>query len=88
MQAQRPHIKAFSLELGYFGDGGWHAALALHYELQADTYGRPPPVEAAATSLPLELSQSIIDGRTVKATIQPSQPPVERKRPRNGVLVL
>ncbi|ODV40999.1 hypothetical protein AWV79_02460 [Cupriavidus sp. UYMMa02A] len=67
MQAQRAHIKAVSHELADFGDGDWHASLALHYELQADTHGRPPPVEAAATSLPLELLQPIIDGLTAKA---------------------
>jgi hypothetical protein len=72
MQPQRAHIKALSLELGDFGDGGWLASIVLHYELQADTHGRPPSVEAAATSLPLELSQPIIHGLTVKATIQPN----------------
>ncbi|MBP0621000.1 hypothetical protein J8I82_13850 [Cupriavidus sp. LEh25] len=76
-QAQRAHIKAVSLELGYFGDGGWYPSLVLHYKLQGDTHGRPPPVEAAATSLPLEVSQPIIDDLTIKATIQPSQPPVD-----------
>ncbi|KAI3601214.1 hypothetical protein D8I24_4010 (plasmid) [Cupriavidus necator H850] len=44
MEAQRAHVKAASLELGYFGDGGWLASLIVHYELQADTHGRPPPV--------------------------------------------
>ncbi|MCY1221674.1 hypothetical protein D9M72_337400 [compost metagenome] len=77
MQAQRAHIKAVSVELGDLGDGGWHASIVLHYKLQADTHGRPPPSEAAATSLPFELSQPIIDDLTVKATIQPSQPLVD-----------
>ncbi len=77
MQTQRAHIKAASLELGYFGDGGWLASLIVPYKLQADTHGRHPPVEAAAASLPLEPSQPIIDDLTVKARIQPSQPPVE-----------
>ncbi|MCY1225039.1 hypothetical protein D9M72_372280 [compost metagenome] len=43
MQAQRAHIKAVSLELSNFGDGGWRASIVLHYELQADTHGRSPP---------------------------------------------
>ncbi|GAB7550426.1 hypothetical protein CS8_101420 [Cupriavidus sp. 8B] len=77
MQTQRAHIKAVSLELGYFGDGGWHASIVLHYELQADTHGSPPSLKAAGTSLPFKLSQPIIDDLTVKATIEPSQPPID-----------
>ncbi|MGO4815544.1 ATP-binding protein [Cupriavidus sp. 2MCAB6] len=37
---------------GKFVDSGWHASLVLPYELQTDTHGRPPPLEAAATGLP------------------------------------